>query len=503
MSDTQRFKIVLPILKTRVEVRKDEKGNEREVRFVEGVASSTDKDLHGDKMAPSAIKSMAESLKFHEVPLNADHDTTWSAEIGPIVKLEVTEDNDLVLEAELSEMSKANDLWYALTKQNKKLGLSIGGYVKEYEMVKEDETDDDGKETGESHWYRLYKDIDLDHVAVTSSPANPKTWVSAISKSIDPARDLELIKATAEKKTSDTTDKKRSATDIRNLAHKIARKVQDIEANLLLELTESFLFKLNASQIEKVEKYLDLLERNMSMDKKDVSLEAEEAKKLAEALDTPDVAKDENSAALENESSDDTNPDEGSEPTPPVKPEGEPSEPEEGEDESQEEVGEETPTDPIANSADDEASNDKGEGEESEESDESSETEESDEEKSDEDEADEDKASEEESTEKSNPSELAEVIKGLTENLKLVVKSNEELAARVAELEGQPSTRKTIEVSKEIGDDDSEEVDAKELKKAMDKEIAETREKYASDPRLFSMIQRIRSEYALKAKGLK
>lgn len=483
-TDTQRFKIILPIMKTRTEIRKDEKGNEQEVRFVQGVASSTDKDLHGDRMAESAIKSMAESLKFHDVPLNADHDTTWSAEIGPIRKLEVSDSNDLILEAELSEMSKANDLWYALTKQNKKLGLSIGGYVKEYEMVKEEETDEEGN-VSDSNWYRLYKEIDLDHVAVTSSPANPKTWVSAISKSIDPKKDLEMIKAIEEKHS--TTDKRKNDKDIKALAHKIARKVQDIEADLLLELTESVLLKLDPRQIEKVEDYLNLLERNMSMDAKDVSLEAEEAKK-ADATATPDGA-DENSAALENESPDNGSDDKAAGTSTPDS-EGQNSDADKGEadpkdgakeddadksDENADGSGQSTPKDNAGedNTATPDA--DAGNGQ----------------------------PAQGDQAQKSDSQDIAQVIKDLTENLKVVVKTNEELTKRLEELEDKPAERKAIAISKDLGDDDSEEEsDAENLKKAMDKEIADARVKYAQDPTLFSRIQKIRAEYAMKAQGI-
>ena len=175
-----KFKITMPILKTESKIIKDEFGKEKEVHFIEGVASNTSLDLHGDRMSPSALKTMADSLKLHEIPMNDDHNKGWSSEIGDIEKLFVNKDEELVLRAELSEMSKAKDLWYALTEKNKKLGLSIGGYVKDYEII-EEESDDDKEEKS---WVKVYKDIELDHIAVTKSPANPKTWVSAIAKSL-------------------------------------------------------------------------------------------------------------------------------------------------------------------------------------------------------------------------------------------------------------------------------------------------------------------------------
>jgi len=176
MKNVSRFNFAIPVLKARSIFVKDADGNEVEERFLEGVASSTDLDLHGDKMAPSAIESMAESIKQHAIMLNAEHDKSWQSELGEVTKFEVTDDYKLVMEAKLDKVSKADDLWYALTEKKSKLGLSIGGFVKDFKIEVDEESGD---------WQRTFTNIELDHVAVVSSPANPKTWVSAISKSLE------------------------------------------------------------------------------------------------------------------------------------------------------------------------------------------------------------------------------------------------------------------------------------------------------------------------------
>jgi hypothetical protein len=127
-------------------------------------------------MAPSAIESMADSIKQHAIMLNAEHDKSWQSELGEVTKFEITEDYKLVMEAKLDKVSKADDLWYALTEKKSKLGLSIGGFVKDFKIEVDEESGD---------WQRTFTNIELDHVAVVSSPANPKTWVSAISKSLE------------------------------------------------------------------------------------------------------------------------------------------------------------------------------------------------------------------------------------------------------------------------------------------------------------------------------
>jgi hypothetical protein len=525
----QKFKIVLPILKTRVVIRKDEQGNEKEVRFVEGVASSTDKDLHGDRMAPSAIKTMADSLKYHDVALNADHDTTWSAEIGPIVKLEVTPDNDLTLEAELSEMSKANDLWYALTKNKKKLGLSIGGYVKEYEMVKEEADPDSGEENAEPHWYRLYKDIDLDHVAVTSSPANPKTWVSAISKSMDPAKDQLLMEAVMQKEQEEKEDKKtedksmqtNKDKEMKDLAIKVARKIQDVEASLLLELTESVLITLDDDTVIKIKDYIDnVIEKKKNM-KKDVSLEAEESLKKDDTVATPEGEAVEKPATLENEPKEEAPKTEEPKTEEPAKVEEPVEEPKEGEEveapaepteekPAEEKPAEEAPSEekPVeekpteSEPAEEEPKKEEAESEDS--SGEEGKDEEG--EKPTEPVAPvEDAGKPEEPAEKTedksvdNGAELLKAVQVLTDGMKVMLESNKTLTDRVAELEAQPASRKTVELEKGVGDEAVDAVDGKSLTEEMEEKIAKVRKDNYGNPNLFAMTQKIRAEYSKKA----
>ena len=512
MADTkiQRFKFTIPIVKTSTKIVKDEKGNEVEERYVEGVASGTELDKHGDRMAPSAIESMAKSLKQHVIALNAEHDTSWLGELGDIDKLEVAENNDLGIKAKLNEMSSAKDLWYALREQNKKLGLSIGGYVKDYEMVKEGEGDD-------AKWVRLYKKIDLDHIAVTSRPAYPKAWVSVISKSIESKADNELIlkkemeeiqkpypnehacrlkspgqydvcrrgtrshngkqysiifcKKTGgkmeeqayrynkktwsageagshcrahggtfsaarrgEKSLEDNEEKsRRSQKDkrLRELAKKIARKVQVMEADLLLELTYTGLQFCD-------EELLSIIERSLSVAEKNVSLEAKKAKKKADAKKSkPEDKKDETLAAPENE-------------------------------ESKEEEAKEEKSDKkdkaSKKSESKKAGKEKGENA-----------------------VDAEKA------------ELLKAVQKMSEGMKKVLKSNEKLVKRVEELEAQPAGRKTVEIKKGLGDEEGSDKTAEELVKECKKKIEEARKEYANDPNLFARIQRIRSEYAQKA----
>jgi len=170
--EQKRFSFSMPIVKAYISKTTGKK-------VLEGVASTTDKDLHGDRMSPQAIQTMADSikqLKKKHGTLNAEHDKSWMSELGDITDLEVDKNNKLVMTAELDNSPLADTLWYKLTEQKKKLGLSIGGFVKSFRI----EIDEKTKE-----YMRVFEDIVLDHIAVVSQPANPNTYVSAIAKSVN------------------------------------------------------------------------------------------------------------------------------------------------------------------------------------------------------------------------------------------------------------------------------------------------------------------------------
>jgi len=497
----QHFKFTLPILKTRTAIVKGADGKDIEKRYVEGVASSTDLDLHGDRMDPSAIKSMADSLHQHIIKLNAEHDTSWQSELGDISKLEVSEDNRLLIESELNDMSKAHDLFYALTDLNKKLGLSIGGYVKEYEMVKEEFKNEESGEI-ETKWVKHYKNIQLDHIAVTSSPANPKTWIGAIAKSIQESSEILVKKIEAEKSESKINESEIIETKkekrLREIARNIVRTIQNLEADLLLELTYAGLNILSIDQIKLVDTLM--IERVKSMNK-DVSLDTEEAKKAdtaakseGETVETPVTPDNESKETTKADSKDNEITEK------PVK--SELSEKENAE--VQLKDGDKcTMTDGkteghVKNGA---CTVDKSE--------ESSDKELGKSEKTVEPTVpveDETKKVEIESTEKTEKettetAELLKSIQGLTGEMKKILETNESLTKRISELENQPAGRKTVELEKGVGDDDAEVIDSKTLKQERDEKIAQLRKDNYGSPNLFAMIQKVRAEYSKKIQG--
>ncbi len=132
MSDTpnQNFKIVAAI--TGYTLRKSADGTEKYV--LSGMASNANIDLTGERMADTALAAMAKSLEANAVTINNEHGGAWDDDFGEVTKLWVTDNHELMMEAELDpDHYRTKTLIKALDK-GKKLGLSIGGVVKEAAM---------------------------------------------------------------------------------------------------------------------------------------------------------------------------------------------------------------------------------------------------------------------------------------------------------------------------------------------------------------------------------
>ena len=169
----QHFKITVPI--TRCYLRKTADGVEK--YLVEGMASNTHLDLTGERMAESAIKSMAQSLQSHPVLFKSEHHDDWDAEFGEVTALSATDDHQLMMEAELDPNHYRTQTLVKALDKGKALGLSIGGLVPQGGAVVEWVSDLGRK-------VKTYKDILLEEISVTGSPAVSDTWLTNIAKSV-------------------------------------------------------------------------------------------------------------------------------------------------------------------------------------------------------------------------------------------------------------------------------------------------------------------------------
>jgi hypothetical protein len=128
----QTFKITVPI--TKGYLRKTADGVQKYV--IEGMAPNTDLDLTRERMADTAIKSTASSLTTHPAVLKSEYGDKWDAEFGKVTALYVTEDHQLMMEAELDPDHYRTRTLVKAPKKGKSLGLSIGGLIPEGGAVK-------------------------------------------------------------------------------------------------------------------------------------------------------------------------------------------------------------------------------------------------------------------------------------------------------------------------------------------------------------------------------
>ena len=138
--------------------------------IIEGIASTTNKDLTGDVVLPSAIQSMKQQLTTTTKNLHGDHKYGLDGILGVIREVVETDDDKLVIRAAIRKtyapaIKEMLDLGV-------NLGLSIGGNVKEYNPIH------DGWEI---------KDIELFEISLTGMPANWDTYgtITTTSKNND------------------------------------------------------------------------------------------------------------------------------------------------------------------------------------------------------------------------------------------------------------------------------------------------------------------------------
>jgi len=183
MPHPSTFKFFVPFTSAYIQ-----KGTNKMV--VEGLASTTEVDLTGERMADSAIKSMAAS----NLPLSfrSEHRGDWDSELGAVTSLTATADHQLLMKAELDADHPNAHFLFGKLQKGSQLGLSIGGQVNDWAW-EHDAT------IGKA--IRTYKDIALQEVSVTSHPAVASTFLSAINKSLkqeNPMHETNAVNKAAE-----------------------------------------------------------------------------------------------------------------------------------------------------------------------------------------------------------------------------------------------------------------------------------------------------------------
>lgn len=143
---------------------------------IEGVASTPNVDHDNERMAPDALKSMANVINKESVPLRVEHSKSENAVIGSVRKAWVDERNQLHIQAVLDKSHPVSAILHDSMKLGKKMGFSVGGLVK---RAAREFVESVGKVV------KTFYDVELKEVSVTPRPANYDSW--AVAKSI--ARD--------------------------------------------------------------------------------------------------------------------------------------------------------------------------------------------------------------------------------------------------------------------------------------------------------------------------
>lgn len=134
--------------------------NEDGTLTIEGVASTTNRDLEGDVILQSAIDSMKVQLTTSHKNLHGDHRyNLFEGILGAITKVVDSDENILKIRATI--LSKFASTIKEMLDIGVQLGLSIGGRIKDYDQT------NDGWEI---------KDIDLFEISLTGMPANYDTF---------------------------------------------------------------------------------------------------------------------------------------------------------------------------------------------------------------------------------------------------------------------------------------------------------------------------------------
>lgn len=158
----KQFQLYVPFTKNQhsIEFSKNYTENEDGTLTIEGVASTVNKDLQGDIILPSAIRSMKEQLLTTTRNLHGDHRYGLDGIYGAIKEVLDSEDTSLKIRADLLK-AKSPQIKDMLD-VGVNLGLSIGGKITEYTIL-------------EDHGWEI-KDLKLMEISLTGMPANWDTY---------------------------------------------------------------------------------------------------------------------------------------------------------------------------------------------------------------------------------------------------------------------------------------------------------------------------------------
>ena len=172
----KQFQLYVPFTQNQhsIEFTKNYTENEDGTLTIEGIASTVNKDLQGDIILPSAIRSMKKQLLTTTKNLHGDHRYGLDGIYGAIKEVLDSDDTSLKIRADLLK-AKSPQIKDMLD-VGVNLGLSIGGKITEYTIL-------------EDHGWEI-KDLKLMEISLTGMPANWDTYGT-----IQESTDKSIVKA--------------------------------------------------------------------------------------------------------------------------------------------------------------------------------------------------------------------------------------------------------------------------------------------------------------------
>lgn len=162
--------IRIPIQFKKLEKSAEEGAVDLDNMYIEGVASTTNVDHDGERMAPEAIDAMIEQVNKTGVPLMNEHQKSWDSRIGDIFKAWKDDRGQMYIKAKLDkDSSRAVDLYKAM-KKGLQVGLSVAGFI---QRSAQELVDGLGKRA------KTFYDVVLKEISVTNRPSNFDTWLIA------------------------------------------------------------------------------------------------------------------------------------------------------------------------------------------------------------------------------------------------------------------------------------------------------------------------------------
>ena len=243
----EQFKVFSPLTDKSVSdfITKSDEGSDR--ILLEGIASTTSRDLHDEIVSSSAIESMAEQANV--LNIHGDHWYNLEDVVGAI-KESTVEDKQLKIKFLVTK--KHTPYIKDLLETGVRLGLSIGGYVTSYDEKN-----------------RIINAIELHEISLTAMPANWDTFgtVTNASKNLVESNCLagacyEIVKnldnkvktmTTKEIKTKEeSSDEGLSKDDVIVLINEYMAEKEETIAQEITEKVESQLEAIVDSKLEEL-----------------------------------------------------------------------------------------------------------------------------------------------------------------------------------------------------------------------------------------------------------